>query len=1302
MKVTVKILRFISRHTWWWTVALIVLLAILLTAARLLLPQLGSYKAELEQRVSQVIGQPVQVGDFEVGWHGYGPRFYLHDVRLLDQARDTTLLSFDEAYIDLSLPLTLYRAQVALHNLTLSGIELSLVRQADGRITLGNAQFPEVESGPGGGDGEALFRWLFRQKGLGIEDSRIYWRDLQQGDVRITMSEVNLFLRNQGTEHRLSGSLTLPSTLGGHLRVMAEAQGSVDDFGAWAVDVYAEGTGLELVQWLVDQPGLGMRMVNGQAELELWAGWRDNRLDHLKGYLFMRDAYLAPDQPVPGLSQDVQLVSSLFGEFVWQNRDHGWTLDVDRLRLVMDKVAWEPARLHVAQSHQEDGSEVKVAASFARVDDVSTLLALSSYLGQEQREILLTTKPRGELRNLYLELQLRDNQIEDYFLRGDLNAFALLPWQKFPGFDGLDVSVNLDQDGGVADFGTPGAYLDLRHLFRDFFAIEHLSGRLAWARRRDGVLMELRALELANADAAVRLDGSVFLPEAEASPVVKLLADIKRGNGEAATHYLPAKIMPEKSVQWLDRAIVSGQVTSGAMVLQGPIRQFPFDDGSGRFEVLFNVSDGILDYQAGWPRVEQIETQVQFLGPGLSIAAVAGKVLEADIRQVDVAIPNLRAKPAVLQLQGRAEGSANDVVDFLNKSPLRQRFGSFTEGAQAAGPTQLDLSLTIPLQADTEVQTRGMVHFADSRVDFTRFDVDLSAVSGRVEFSGDGLKAKSLSAQVLGQPASIDIFSETLARDKTKLVFAALGETDYAALQQRLDLFVFDHLEGASRWQGRLEIPHSRDGGVSQPTLKVTSDLTGTRVKLPPPLQKQPGSPRALEVFARFDDQARHWFFDYGVETLTGSFLLQGEAGLNRGELHFNGDAQLPDAPGLRIAGRLAHFAYDDWQVLLEQRGTAGAEAAQGAAESPVRQLDLHIHTAALFGQTLSEVKLQAQHDQSQWTADIDSDHLAGRVWLPDNPNHVVKMELDRLHITKPPRDDDGGAAGAAAIDPATLPPLIINSQQTRYAGLDLGQAELVTRRRPGGLTLERLKLDSEIVNGTLQGSWTETQGHHSAVNAELRIDDLGALLTGLGYARTIKNGAGTGQLALSWDGPLLDYDLATLAGEVSFAFEDGSVLEVEPGAGRFFGLLSISALPRRLKLDFSDFFGKGFAFDYLRGRFDIRAGNAYTENFAMDGPAAKIELNGRVGLLDEDYDQRVKVVPHISSGLPTLAGILTGSLAPAVVVALLEKLTRPEEAAGIYYQVTGSWKDPKIEPVDVVAAQEAQENGAAGPPPGQ
>ena len=86
-------------------------------------------------------------------------------------------------------------------------------------------------------------------------------------------------------------------------------------------------------------------------------------------------------------------------------------------------------------------------------------------------------------------------------------------------------------------------------------------------------------------------------------------------------------------------------------------------------------------------------------------------------------------------------------------------------------------------------------------------------------------------------------------------------------------------------------------------------------------------------------------------------------------------------------------------------------------------------------------------------------------------------------------------------------------------------------------------------------------------------------------------------------------------------------------------GLLSISALPRRLALDFRDVFNRGLVFDDINADFVIVDGNAYTDNLKLTGPVAEIGLIGRTGLRDRDYRQQAIVTAEPGKVLPTVGG---------------------------------------------------------------
>ena len=131
------------------------------------------------------------------------------------------------------------------------------------------------------------------------------------------------------------------------------------------------------------------------------------------------------------------------------------------------------------------------------------------------------------------------------------------------------------------------------------------------------------------------------------------------------------------------------------------------------------------------------------------------------------------------------------------------------------------------------------------------------------------------------------------------------------------------------------------------------------------------------------------------------------------------------------------------------------------------------------------------------------------------------------------------------------------------------------------------------------------------------------------------------------------------IGGDLSLKTKKGSLIDVEPGgAGRFAGLLSFGALPRRLAFDFRDVFNKGFVFDEITADFVIIDGNAYTDNLKLTGPVADVGMVGRTGLRDHDYRQHAIVtaepvcsIANLPASRPSpfsTVGALTPSPLPA------------------------------------------------------
>ena len=153
--------------------------------------------------------------------------------------------------------------------------------------------------------------------------------------------------------------------------------------------------------------------------------------------------------------------------------------------------------------------------------------------------------------------------------------------------------------------------------------------------------------------------------------------------------------------------------------------------------------------------------------------------------------------------------------------------------------------------------------------------------------------------------------------------------------------------------------------------------------------------------------------------------------------------------------------------------------------------------------------------------------------------------------------------------------------------------------------------------------------------------------------------------------------------GKVKLNFTDGRLMDVDPGrtGRRIFGLFSLQTLPKRLMLDFSDIYNKGFSFDTIEGNFTLDRGDAYTSDFYMISSSGKVRISGRTGIVAQDYDQKMIFTPH-SADLVSILGLLLLPGTPWGFI--IPQIFREDinNAISFTYLLTGTWDNPKVEPI--------------------
>jgi len=147
------------------------------------------------------------------------------------------------------------------------------------------------------------------------------------------------------------------------------------------------------------------------------------------------------------------------------------------------------------------------------------------------------------------------------------------------------------------------------------------------------------------------------------------------------------------------------------------------------------------------------------------------------------------------------------------------------------------------------------------------------------------------------------------------------------------------------------------------------------------------------------------------------------------------------------------------------------------------------------------------------------------------------------------------------------------------------------------------------------------------------------------------------------------------------------------PRAGQLLRLLSVDALLRKLRFDFSDTFSEGFYFDSIRSTAWIKDGVLHTDDTLVDGLEADIAMKGSVNLVRRELDMEAVVAPEISATVGVAAAFAVNPIVGAAVFAA-SKVLGPlwSKVSILRYHITGPVDKPQINEVLRQPRKDAQQ----------
>jgi uncharacterized protein YhdP len=410
----------------------------------------------------------------------------------------------------------------------------------------------------------------------------------------------------------------------------------------------------------------------------------------------------------------------------------------------------------------------------------------------------------------------------------------------------------------------------------------------------------------------------------------------------------------------------------------------------------------------------------------------------------------------------------------------------------------------------------------------------------------------------------------------------------------------------------------------------------------------------------------------------------EGSWDFDRGVVTLGGDVMEPaDTRGLHIRGTTGVVRLEDWLNL--SRSSAWKI---GAAER-IRSVDLLVEDMHLIGQHLKAHRVRVDRSALDWLVQFEGEDVVGSVLVPYDFDGDRTMVLDMERLRLP--GDESASQFESSLDPRNLPALELRATDFAFGDRYLGAVEAILEKTENGL--EAVSITSEDASYSMTGSgrWVADEndplGSHSFVNATLISTDVQTTMARLNYQPGIDSNSMNMSFYLDWSGsPRADF-FDVLDGEVQVQFGNGQLREVEPGAGRIFGLMSIVALPRRLSLDFRDVFSKGFGFDSIAGTFRIDDGYTQTCDLSLEGPAADIGIVGGADLMNRTYSQTAIVSANVGNTLPIVAAVVAGPQVAAALLIFSQIFKKPlQEVGQVYYAIDGSWDEPSVESTDSAA----------------
>jgi uncharacterized protein (TIGR02099 family) len=1012
------------------------------------LPNVSLYKTDIEHFASSKIGRAISIESIHASWEGLNPRFVLTNIDIRDQAGKSAL----------KLPkvnATLSWWSFAVFSIRFANIEivkpsLQMQRNVNGKIFI--AGFP-IENNVS--NDESGLNWVLAQREIVIHQGNVSWIDHKKNAPDLLLTNLNFLLKNQWRQHQFALKATPPIHIAAPIDFRGDFKESIftlkkTQLSHWSGDLYADlhSSDLPSIHQYFDFP---FSIEKAKGAVRAWVRLDKGRFADFTADVKLSDVLGKFRQDLPKLdmamvsgritASEPQISRLYLPEFIGSS---GHTLSLvnfamqtrDGLMLPKTSVS---QRFFPAEKGKPQKNELHVET--LDLESVSHFIEHMP-LAQDQRQLLIDLKPKGQLKNFTATWIGKFPEISTYKIQGEFSHLSMQALQAqlasvkqgnvparaavpaIPGFNNLTGTVDADNKGGYFSLDSTKLSLQLPSYFVDpIMPFDTLKMRAHWQfQPNNRLLFQVSQMDFTQENTIGAFSGKHLIAMGQTFEQNKGEIDItgrlQQFDLKTIKRYIPEHA-PDDLRHWLSTALLDGYANDVNVVVKGNMNYFPFNQNDtkarsmGEFTIKGKIDAGKLNFSPEhfaldgitpiWPVIDSIQGEFSFDRSKMEIIADKALTNGVALSKVKAVIPDLADVNSVLKIDGVANGQLQTMFNYVKASPVDEWITGFLHDSKALGQSQLNLKLQLPLHHLIDSKVNGVLQFYGNE---TKLQTDFPGISnllGKLEFNEHGVNFNALKANMLGGVVQASGSTQKDGSMRIHLDGSVSAEGIQTYFSDPSLYLLTQKIYGATRYSAQINVKKG------QPEIIVESSLQGLGLNLPAPLIKPMADvlPVRLEINPDLSELNTTNQLRDEIKLTIGSLLNARYQRIKlrekyaswkviRGGIGIFAPAPWPES-GLQAHVVFNTLNIDEWNNLLSRKVVMPKQAIDIfpkadlslSAISSANKTDLFqyiepnaiaVQTEELFvlGKKLDKVVLGASNQQGLWQANVDAIQASG------------------------------------------------------------------------------------------------------------------------------------------------------------------------------------------------------------------------------------------------------------------------------------------------------------------------------------